>query len=228
MRARDVMKTDVLTVTPDTRVGDIAKLLTEHGISAVPVLDQSRRLVGIVSEGDLLHRAEMGTERRRSRWLELFVQDWQLAAEYLQSHGRTAEEIMERHVVTVEPETPVATIVETMEKHGIKRVPVVEHERVVGIVTRGDLVRALATVAGANPPAPSDTAIRDMLIAEIKRQAWTLKAEKNVTVQGGIVHLWGETATLEESRALISLAKQIPGVVTVLDHMRLPSIAPLG
>ncbi|ACL60990.1 BON domain-containing protein [Methylobacterium nodulans] len=182
-----------------------------------------------MSEGDLLHRAELATERRRrNRWLDLFTSIEELASEYRMVHGRTARDVMARPVVSAKPDTPLPEIVEILERNRIRRVPIVEPrpdraEQVVGIVTRGDLVRALATLMPAtagpsNAQQLTDQRIRDMLLAELARQPWTETGEGNVTVLDGVVHLWGMVTNEAEAQALVTAAESIPGVVAVRDH----------
>ena len=154
MRAMDVMTTDVITVDPDTTVQALAALLAERGISGAPVVDSSGRLVGIVSEGDLLHRTEIGTarrhrERRRSWWLDDFASD--LARDYIKSHGRTVKDIMTRDVVTVTEDTDLGEVAALLEAKRIKRVPVMRDGKVAGIISRANLVRALGATKGATP-----------------------------------------------------------------------------
>ncbi|ACA17977.1 CBS domain containing membrane protein [Methylobacterium sp. 4-46] len=228
MRARDIMHRDVFTVRPETPLGALARIFVEKRISAAPVVDESGALVGIVSEGDLLHRAELATDRRRSSWLRFFASIETLAHEYREAHGRTVRDVMASPVVTATPDTPLPEIVEILERRHIRRVPIVEArpglpERLVGIVTRSDLVRALATLLPAAPEPSSprdltDQRIRDMLLAELGRQPWTEKGESNVTVLDGVVHLWGMVSHEAEAKALVTAAETIPGVVAVRDH----------
>ena len=222
MRAMDVMTADVITVKENASVRDVAKLLAERGISAVPVVDDDNRIIGMVSEGDLLHRAETGTERRRSWWLELMASTNELAVDYVRSHGGSVKDVMTRDVISVSDTTPVADIAILLEKNRIKRVPVVRDGRLVGIVSRANLVRALAmTVNEASSDAGSDDrAIRDKLLAELQAQKWAEVAPANVTVRDGVVHLWSSYYSEEEKRALIVAAENIPGVRRVEDHMR--------
>ena len=174
MRAMDVMTADVITVKENASVRDVAKLLAERGISAVPVVDDDNRIIGMVSEGDLLHRTETGTGRRRSWWLELIASTNELAVDYVRSHGGSVKDVMTRDVISVSDTTPVADIAILLEKNRIKRVPVVRDGRLVGIVSRANLVRALAmTVNEASSDAGSDDrAIRDKLLAELQAQKW--------------------------------------------------------
>jgi CBS domain-containing protein len=222
MRAMDVMTADVITVKENASVRDVAKLLAERGISAVPVVDDDNRIIGMVSEGDLLHRTETGTGRRRSWWLELIASTNELAVDYVRSHGGSVKDVMTRDVISVSDTTPVADIAILLEKNRIKRVPVVRDGRLVGIVSRANLVRALAmTVNEASSDAGSDDrAIRDKLLAELQAQKWAEVAPANVTVRDGVVHLWSSYYSEEEKRALIVAAENIPGVRRVEDHMR--------
>src|SRR5689334_22386370 len=149
MRAEDVMTTDVVTVAPETSVQDLAALLANHGISGVPVVDAANNLVGLVSEGDLLHRTETGTERRtqrrRVRWLDALASDRDLARDYVRSHSRTVRDVMTRDVITATETTELDEVANLLGTKRVKRVPVVRDGKVVGIVSRANLVRALAT-----------------------------------------------------------------------------------
>jgi CBS domain-containing protein len=221
MQARDIMSTPVVSVRPDTPVSEIAALLFEKRISGVPVLDEGR-LVGIVSEGDLLHRHEIGTDRAKragSWWLRMFSAD-QTPAEYVKAHGRVARDIMNREVVTITSETPVTEIASLLESRGIKRVPVMRGDEVVGIVSRANLVQALA---GMRPAAirvtpPVDQAIRGRLQAELARQSWWRQAASNVIVTDGVVHYFGLIDRDDERDAARVAAENIPGVLSVEDH----------
>ena len=222
MQAKDVMTTEVITVDEMTPISSVARLLAERGISAVPVVDAARRVIGMVSEGDLMHRAETGTARRRAWWLDLLAASDELARDYVKSHAKTVGEIMTRDVVSVTEETPVADIAILLETRGIKRVPVLRDGRLVGIVSRANLVQALAMTvteerAGA---AAGDAAIRERLLAELSAQPWAEVAPANVTVRNGIVHLWNSYVSDDEKRALLMAARNTPGVRRVEDHMR--------
>jgi CBS domain-containing protein len=223
MRAADVMTSDVITVGEDAWVQEAAKLMAGHGISAVPVVDRERRVVGMVSEGDLLHRAETGTERRRSWWLEIVAATNQLAGEYVNSHSGSAKDVMTRDVISVTEETAVADIAILLETNRIKRVPVLRDSRLVGIVSRANLVRALAMTINERPSGAEadDRAIRNRLLAELKAQKWAEVSPANITVKDGVVHLWSSYYSDQEKRALVVAAESIPGVRRVEDHMRL-------
>jgi CBS domain-containing protein len=220
MNAGDVMTRDVLTVTPETPVQEVANLLLSRAISGAPVVESDGTVVGVVSEGDLLRRAEIGTEKRRSSWLQFFTGTASLAGEYVRSHGRVARDVMTQTVVTVQPDTSVAEIANLMELKRIKRVPVVHDGKLVGIVSRSNLLRAFASVRSPEAPSKVDDApIRDALLAELARQPWSRRAENSVVVTDGVVHLWGLVSTEEELRALEVAAETTPGVKGVKNHM---------
>jgi CBS domain-containing protein len=221
MNAGDVMIREVVTVGPDTPVLQIVQLLLARGISGVPVVDEDGTLVGVVSEGDLLRRVEIGTEKRRGSWRAFFTGTATLAEEYVRSHGALARDIMTHEVVTVERTTPLGEIANLMEERHIKRVPVLEDGKLVGLVSRSNLLRAFAS----QQPGPSsavaadDTAIREALLAELGRQIWSRRAENTVVVTDGVVHLWGLVATQEELRAVELAANSVPGAKAVRNHM---------
>jgi CBS domain-containing protein len=221
MLAKDVMTTQVVTVEADTPVQRIAEILLAHRISAVPVVDASGGIVGIVSEGDLMRRAETGTERHRSWWLRLVAGADDLARDYVKTHGRRAADVMTREVITVSEEVPVGTVARLLEERRIKRVPVVRGNRLVGIVSRADLLRGLATEPAPSEPAPAtdDQAIRARLIATLGEVRWTRPEYVRVIVTDGVVHLWGFAGSKEERRALLVAAGNVPGVRGVEDHM---------
>jgi len=218
----DVMTSDVIAVDQDASVPEVARLLAERGISAVPVVDNDRRAIGMVSEGDLLHRAETGTERRRSWWLEMMASTNQLAGDYIKSHSGKVKDVMTRDVISVTDTTSVADIAVLLETNRIKRVPVVRDGKLAGIVSRANLVRALAMTI--NAPASSteaeDGKIRNKLLAELKAQRWAEVSPANVTVKDGVVHLWSSYLSEQEKRALVVAAENTPGVRCVEDHMR--------
>jgi len=220
LTAADVMTTDVITVTPETPIRDIATLLHTKHISGVPVVNPDSSVVGIVSEGDLIGHAEVVGERRRSWWLRLFDDESVLARDYAKTHGRVAGDVMTSSVITVSPTATLAEIAKTLEDHRIKRVPVVSDGKLAGIVTRGNLLQALATADVSKPASIDDRTIRDRLLNKLNAQSWANLALKNILVQDGVVHLWGFVATEEERRALRLAAENVPGVKTVEDHLR--------
>jgi CBS domain-containing protein len=221
MKAREIMTSDVITAAPDTPVGQIASLLLENRISAVPVIDYDRHIVGIVSEGDLMRRAETGTERPRSWWLELITDVETLARDYAKTHGRRAVDVMTRHVVSVTEDTDVGDIANLLETRSIKRVPVVREGKLVGIVSRADLLRAVAL---AQPPAgraeaTDDRALHDAILKRIGAESWANDVMVNVVVSGGNVELWGFVKSDEQRDALRVLVEGVPGVRAVRDQL---------
>jgi len=221
MLARDVMTTDVATVAAHTPVEEVARFLLERGISGAPVVDDDHRVIGIVSEGDLLHRAEIGTERQRSWWLSWFASREEVASDYVKSHGRRAADVMSKNVVTVSEDTPLAELAELLERRRIKRVPVVQDGRLAGIVSRADILRALAAHGRDALKAPSgdDRAIREQFFARMEKEGLPRPAVVNVVVADGVVNLWGFVDTEQERDALRVLAESIPGVTRVEDHL---------
>jgi len=230
MRAMDVMTTNVITVSPDTSVQALATLLSERGISGVPVVDADGRPIGIVSEGDLLHRVETGTDRRperrtgrrRSWWLDTIASDQDLARDYVKSHGRTVRDIMTRDVVSVTDTTELADIAALLETNRIKRVPVVRDGKLVGIVSRANLVRALATAKGepSTEAEPDDRTIREKLLAELRGREWVKIWASDLIVKDRVVHVWfSDDQPEEERQALRIAAENIPGVRRVEEHI---------
>jgi CBS domain-containing protein len=220
MRAIDVMVHDVVTVRPDTDVAEAIKLLTEHDVSALPVLDSDRNLVGMLSEADLIHRVEIGTEKHRRWWLEAVTGAATLAEEFAKSHGKKVGEIMTTGVVSVSEDTPLSEIAAVLERNGIKRVPVVRDEKLVGIVSRSNLIQALASVIGRiDEHDETDRQIRLDLQARLREQSWTNFGSRNITVNDRVVHLWGLVGSAAERKALLALAEGVPGVSRVSDEM---------
>ena len=216
MKARDVMTAPVISVAPETTVQEIAALLIERRISALPVLDAQGRLVGIVSEGDLMRRPETGTERRS--WLAAFFGPERQAAEFVRTHGHTAGDVMTREVVSVPPDAELATIVDLLERRRIKRVPVVEDDRVIGVVSRANLLHALAAQPAAPRATATDASIRAALQKELASHAWLDSQRLNIVVSDGVVHLWGLMRSEEERRAVRIAAESIFGVSGVEEH----------
>ncbi len=220
MKAKDVMSRNLVTVAPDATILQAARLMLQHHISGLPVVNTSGELVGILSEGDFLRRRETGTQRRRSRWLEFLMGPGKIASEYTHSHGMRVSEVMTENVRSISEDTDLEAIVELMERHRIKRVPVVSAGKLTGIVTRSNLMHAMVSMARGAPETPqSDTAIRDQLLAELKKQEWAPLAMTNVVVNNGIVELWGAILDDRQRAALKVAAENIPGVKGVKDHL---------
>lgn len=192
MRAVDVMVRDVVTICPDTDVAEAIRLLAEHDVSALPVVDPEGNLVGVLSEADLIHRVEIGTEKHRPWWQETVVSE----------------------------DTPLSEIATLFEHKGIKRVPVVKDGKLVGIVSRSNLIQALASVVGRmDQHDETDRQIRLELMSRLQQQSWTDFGSRNVTVSDGVVHLWGLVGSQAEHKALLALAETVPGVSRVADEM---------
>jgi CBS domain-containing protein len=219
MKAKDVLISPVLSVEPNASVLQAVQLMLARRVSGLPVIDKDGRLVGIITEGDFLRRAETGIQRRRAR-LEFLVGPGKLAQEYVQSHARKVDEAMTPDPVTVTENTPLTEVVRLMEKHQIKRLPVVRGSAVVGIVSRANLVHALAGIAReAKPVEQSDEAIRTQLLEELGKQPWAPVALIDPVVRDGVVELWGTITDERERRAIVVAAENVPGVKVVRDHL---------
>ena len=221
MKARDIMSTKVVTVSPSTSVRDIAALMVEKHVSGLPVLNDNGTLVGMVSEGDLLRRPEIGTQKHRRRWVSFFTGVDSQAREFTKSHALRAGDVMTEQVIHVSEETPLADVVGLMEKHNIKRLPVLTDGELVGIVSRADLLRALAARQAdpMPPPAESDATIRAAMNDVLKNEEWAMSAMVNVIVSEGVVHLWGVIDSRDQRQALRVAAENIPGVTAVEEHL---------
>jgi CBS domain-containing protein len=220
MKVSDVMSTRVVSIAPDANVLEAIRLMLQKHISGLPVIDKSGTLVGIVTEGDFLRRAETGTERKRPRWLEFLLGPRRLADEYVHTHARKVEEVMTREPVTIAEDASLDDVVRIMERRRIKRLPVVRGAQVVGIVSRANLLHALASLGTtAPPPAKTDVAIRQQLLAEFDRQTWAPVALIDVVVKDGVVELWGTITEEAQGEALKVCAENIPGVKSVVSHL---------
>ena len=220
MKAMDVMTREIISIAPEASIMEAVRLMLQHKISGLPVLDAAGRLEGIITEGDFLRRAETGTQRKRSRWVEFLLGPGRLADEYSQTSGRTVSEVMTPDVQTVTEDAPLEQVVHLMERHRIKRIPVVRGDKLVGIVTRKNLMRALASfVLSAQPVAAGDAEIRERLLAELRKQAWAPIGLIDVAVKDGVVKLSGALTDERERRAIRIAAENIPGVKKVEDHL---------
>lgn len=222
LQARDIMTRNVATVAPQTSVHDIARMMTERHISGVPVVDENNNILGIVTEADLLHRVETQTEKKSSWWLTLFSDAEALAREFSKAHGRTAGDIMTRKVVVVPENAPLDVIANAFDVHRIKRVPVTRDSVLVGIVSRGDIVRALLRLTERGQPkdeqAQDRAAVRQAVIDKIREQPWVNGGTINVIVTDDAVELWG-TETEDQRRAIRILVEEMPAVGKVEDRL---------
>ncbi|MCC7276252.1 MAG: CBS domain-containing protein [Alphaproteobacteria bacterium] len=220
MKVAEVMTTPVISVEPSTGIAEAARLMIAHRISGLPVVARDGVLVGMVSEGDFLRRGELGTERKRSSWLELLVGTGRSAGDYVQSHGRKIGEVMTQDVVTTSRDTPLEEVVEIMSRRRIKRLPVLEGGKLVGIVTRSDLLRALTRVLPAAATAPTDDErIHDAIVAELGRHSWAGRGLIRVHVAGGAVELTGAIFDERARLAARVVAENVPGVISVSDQL---------
>jgi CBS domain-containing protein len=213
------MTTAVITIDPDTSLHALAALLSERGISGVPVVDADNRVVGIVSEGDLLRRIETGTQRRTTRrtlwWLDTIASDRERARDYVKSHARTVKDVVTRDVVSVSDTTELADIAMLLKTKRIKRVPMVREGKLVGIVSRANRVRALATTKSAPPTTagPDDRTISDQHLAELRGKNWVDISSADIIVRDRVVHFWFfDDQTREERLTLRVAVENIPGV----------------
>ncbi|HEY2527766.1 MAG TPA: CBS domain-containing protein [Xanthobacteraceae bacterium] len=220
MKASDVMTPHILSVSPDESVFVAARLMLQKKISGLPVVDAGGNLVGMVTEGDFLRRTETDTKRRRPKWLEFFVGPGRLADEYVRFSGRKVRDVMTRDVRTVTPDASLEDVVRIMERHNIKRVPVVEQDKVVGIITRANLLHAMASYAHEIAPSSAeDTTIRDRFFAELENQPWAPITAVDVAVRNGVVRLSGIITDERQRQALRVAAENIPGVKKVEDFV---------
>ena len=219
MRAHQIMTKDVVTIGPDASIVEASRLMLEYHISGLPVLDAHGHLVGIVSEGDFLRRTELGTQRKRPRWLQFLIAPGREAAEFVRQSGRKVGEIMTRTLFTVEEDTPLEEIVSLMEKKHVKRLPVMHRDRLVGIVTRANLLSAVASLARDIPdPTADDDHIRERVTRAILKTGWR-PIGLQVTVRNGVVHLHGLIVNESSRQAAGVAAENVAGVTEVRDHL---------
>ena len=220
MKASEFMTRNVVTVGRETPVVQAIRAMLDNQVSGLPVLDGDGKLAGILTEGDLLRRGETGTERHRPRWLEVLMGPGRMAGEYIRTHGRRVGGIMTQNVFSVPPDTSLEEIVQLMERRRIKRVPVMDGDALVGIVSRADLLRALASVLERQSGGThSDNEILDKIHAELAIAAWVPRDGLSITVQDGVVDLNGVILEENEREALRVVAENVAGVKAVEDHL---------
>ncbi len=218
MRVKDVMTRNVISVGVSEPIVKAARLMLQNRVSGLPVVDANGELVGIVTEGDFLRRGELGTQRRRPKWLEFIVGPGRLADEYVHTAGRKVDEIMTTDPFTVTEDDSLEKVVEVMERRHVKRLPVVRGGRMVGIISRANLMHALASLArDAEPTATNDTAMRDRIMATLGQQNWA--PHVNVVVKNGVAELWGVITDERERQGLVVAAENVAGVKQVHDHL---------
>jgi len=222
MIVSDVMTRKVLSVAPEETVEHAANLMLRHGISGLFVVDAKGTLCGVVTEGDLLRRDEIGTERHRPWWLRVLVSPGKQALDFTRTHGRKVSDVMTPEVTCVGSGTSLEEVVEIMEKQRIKRVAVQENGHMVGVVARSDLLRALLSREREKlPPTASedDRTIRASILATLEGASWAPMTTLNVTVASGVVDVWGTITNPDERRAICVIAENVPGVTVVHDHL---------
>lgn len=218
MKASDVMTTNVISVGPEMKVAEAAQLMLDRRISGVPVIDSAGQLAGMVTEGDMMRRAELATGGR-PWWLSTAASAEEKAVAYTKAHGLKVSDVMTREVVTLQEDEPLDRIAMLFEERGIKRAPVVRHGKVVGIVSRANLLQGI--VAGKSRPGPRDEEIRSAILTRAPQEAGIRDMLVSVTVADGVVHLWGNLASQQECDALRVVAETTEGVREVHDHLRL-------
>jgi CBS domain-containing protein len=219
MRAADIMVQDVVTAGPEASVRELAALMLERRISGMPVVDGAGRLLGIVSEGDLIRRPEIDTDRVKLGWLRLLLSDEARARDFVKSHGRKAREVMTQPAISVAADAPLAEVVRLMERHRVKRLPVVEHGKLVGLVTRADLLRAVVARQAAPAPERSDEDLRQRIVSMLRGEDWAASAVVHVQVEGGVAQLWGTVESGDQREALLLAVRGVPGVKDVQPHL---------
>lgn len=218
MKVGDIMTQEVISVTPDTSVADAAKLMLKEQISGLPVLTASGILLGIVTEGDFLRRAETDTEKKRPQWLEFIAGQGKLADEYVRSHARTVSDVMTRDVFVVTEDMPLDAVVELMECKHVKRLPVVRSGKVVGMIARANLLHALAAGPPRSARRGDDEAIRHVLEHELDKRSWSAR-QFHIVVKDGVVDFWGFITNERQRDAIRVAAENVPGVKQVRDHL---------
>jgi len=219
MKAADIMVKDVVTTGPEASVQELATLMLERRISGLPVVDGGGRLLGIVSEGDLIRRPEIDTDRVKLGWLRLLLSDEARARDFVKSHGRKAREVMTQPAISVATDAPLAEVVRLMARHRIKRLPVVDKGRLVGLVTRTDLLRAVAARQAVAPADVKDEELRARIDAMLREEDWAASAVVYVQVEKGVAQLWGTVESQEQREALILAVRGVPGVKDVQPHL---------
>ncbi len=219
MKARDVMAFPVITVKSNSLIVDVAKTFLQRRISGAPVIDDDGKLVGVITEGDLMYRSEIGTERPHPYWFLEMAGKETLAAEYVKAHARKVADVMTRKVITASPDSSLNEIAALLENNSIKRVPIIENGELVGIVSRANLIQALASAQPHLDIAPSDMVLRTTFLQHLAGQRWADALLLNVIVHDGLVEFWGVVNSDAEKQATRVAAESMEGVRAVIDHL---------
>ena len=219
MNAADVMSRTVIAISQDAPLSQAVRLMMDNHISGLPVLDQTGRAVGILTEGDLLQRVETGTAGKAGGWLSAIFTPGRLAGEYVHTHGRRISDVMTLDPITIDETTPLADISELMRTRRVKRLPVTRDGKVIGIVSRADLVHALAKDLDAPAHSAADTVIRDAILAELASQPWAPRRSFTIAVEDGVVDLDGVVFDVRERDAIRVAAENVPGVKQVENRL---------
>jgi len=230
MRAKDIMTENIVSVNVKETVFDAAELLLGAGVSAAPVVNDQGNVLGIVSEADLIHRAEIETAPRKSWLLRLLESEATVARDYVTSHARNVADVMTREVVTASDEATLGELVELIEKHRVKRIPIVRDNKLVGIVSRANILGALLSREPEGTVGlPDDKKLRQAVVAAFDREAWKSRWPVNVVVSDGVVHLWGFVGGEDVRKAYRVAAENVPGVKKVRSHLRsIPATVGMG
>jgi len=219
MRAHQIMTRSVITIKPEATIVEAADIMLQRHVSGLPVVDETDRLIGVVSEGDLIRRSEIGTQRKRGRWLKFLLGPGQSATDFIHEHGRRVSEVMTRSPLTITEDTPLVEIADLMEKNNIKRLPVVRGDKVVGIVSRANLMQAVVSLASEVPaPNAADDRIRIGIIEALEKNDWS-PSGLNVIVRDGTVFLNGVINDERARQAAVVAAENVQGVKKVCDQM---------
>lgn len=219
MKARDIMTGHVVSVTPESTLSDFVDVLLKNRISGVPVITTKGNLVGMITESDCLNRAEMGTEKKQSFWRSLLTDPESRAEKYIRAHGRKVSEVMSRNIITATEDTDVSEIIHLMEKHQVKRIPIVTGNTVVGIVSRANIVQAMASLLHAVDTDVSDENLRAKVLEALAELPWPAKTFVNATVKDGVVDLWGVFTSYRQDESAVVAAENVPGVKGVHNHL---------
>ena len=226
MKAAEVMGVNVITAKPDWSVQQVAMVMLEKGIGGLPVVDKDNRLVGMVSEGDLMRRAECGTGHRHSWWLRMLMGRDGLAQEYVREHGRKVADVMTPTVITASPSTSLGEIAELLERNKVKRIPIVVNGKLVGIVSRANVVQAVASCLRSDSATnQADASLRETILARFKSEPWAQTCLVNVTVNQGTADLWGIAESEAQKKAFRVAAEVTPGVRAVNDNLMVRQVA---